>query len=199
MVTKRCMGGRRPVVQGGTSAIPRPEDRARQQIDGLLTAAGWRLQDRDQFDRHAGLGVALREQRLADGWTDYLLFVEGKAAGVIEAKKAGTTLSGVEAQTSRYIHEPPAGLAKWGDPLPFAYESTGVETFFRDERDPSPRSRRLFAFHQPATLLDWLKGPDTLRTRLRAMPPLPPPVCVTARSRPSAGSRSRSPTIGHAR
>jgi type I restriction enzyme R subunit len=117
--------------------------------------------------------VALRERRLADGWTDYLLFVEGKAAGVIEAKKAGTTLSGVEAQTSRYIHEPPAGLAKWGDPLPFAYESTGVETFFRDDRDPSPRSRRVFAFHQPAILLEWLKAPDTLRARLRAMPPLP--------------------------
>lgn len=149
-----------------------PEERARAQIDQLLTAAGWRLQDRDAFDRHAALGVAVREYGLTAGEADYLLLVAGRAAGVIEAKPAGRTLSGVEAQSGKYIHEPPGGLAKWGDPLPFAIESTGVETFFRDERDPEPRSRRLFAFHQPATLREWLEAPETLRARLRAMPPL---------------------------
>ena len=55
-------------------------------------------------------------------------------------------------------------------PLPFLYESTGVETFFRDNRDPQPRSRRVFAFHRPETLADWLSQPDTLRSRLRLMP-----------------------------
>ena len=58
--------------------------------------------------------------------------------------------------------------------LPFLYESTGVETFFRDERDPAPRSRRVFSFHRPETLADWLAEPDTLRARLAALPTRPP-------------------------
>ncbi|MCU0858426.1 MAG: DEAD/DEAH box helicase family protein, partial [Pontiellaceae bacterium] len=60
--------------------------------------------------------------------------------------------------------------------LPFLYESTGIETFFRDERDPEPRSRRLFSFHRPETLAALAAEPDTLRRRLADMPvkhPLP--------------------------
>jgi type I site-specific restriction endonuclease len=53
--------------------------------------------------------------------------------------------------------------------MPFRYESTGVETFFRDQRDPHPRPRRVFSFHRPETLLEWLKDPKTLRTRLGEM------------------------------
>jgi type I restriction enzyme, R subunit len=45
-----------------------------------------------------------------------------------------------------------------------------VETFFRDERDPSPRSRRAFTFHRPETLAEWAAESDTLRVRLKAMP-----------------------------
>lgn len=56
--------------------------------------------------------------------------------------------------------------------LSFAYESTGIETFFRDLRDPEPRSRRVFAFHAPETLHEWLSQQDTLRARLGEMPPL---------------------------
>ena len=63
--------------------------------------------------------------------------------------------------------QPPAGS------LPFYYESTGIETFFRDERDPEPRSRRVFGFHRPDTLLSFLSEPNTLRGRLRTLPDLP--------------------------
>src|SRR5690606_35514110 len=80
-----------------------PEQQARQKIDELLQAAGWILQNRDQFDRTAGLGVAVREFQLPAGPCDYLLFVDGKAAGVIEAKKAGVTLSGVAEQSAKYM------------------------------------------------------------------------------------------------
>ena len=61
-------------------------------------------------------------------------------------------------------------------PLPFLYESTGVETFIRDQRDPAPRSRRVYSFHRPETLAAWLTEPATLRGRLAALPtahPLP--------------------------
>ena len=68
----------------------------------------------------------------------------------------------------------PEHLARWDDLLVYDYESTGAETFFCNRRDPKPRSRRLFAFHRPETLHDWLRQPDTLRARLRQMPPLDP-------------------------
>ena len=151
---------------------PTPEQQARTRIDALLLAVGWVLQDAIGLNRHAAVGVAVREFQLAGGPCDYLLFVGGKASGVIEAKKAGVTLSGVAEQAARYMLSLPPHLARWADTLVFDYESTGDETYFRDTRDPKPRSRRVFAFHQPATLHAWLKETDTLRQRLRQMPAL---------------------------
>ena len=63
---------------------PTPEQRAREAIDALLIAAGWILQDNADFNRNAGEGVAVREFVLPNGPCDYLLFVGGKAAGVVE-------------------------------------------------------------------------------------------------------------------
>lgn len=150
----------------------KPEQQARQQVDRLLTQAGWVVQDRADFNRNAAVGVAVREFPLPLGYCDYLLFVDGKAAGVIEAKKAGVTLSGVADQSARYQVDPPPHLACWDEFLVYDYESTGDETFFSNRRDPKPRSRRLFAFHRPETLHDWLRQPATLRAKLRELPPL---------------------------
>ena len=149
-----------------------PEQRARQKIDDLLRAAGWAIQDSKDFNRNAALGVAVREFQLPAGPCDYLLFVEGKAAGVIEAKKAGVTLSGVADQSEQYMVKLPPHLAQWSEHLRFGYESTGDETFFRDMCDPRPRSRRVFAFHKPAILLEWLRSQETLRRRLTQLPAL---------------------------
>lgn len=149
-----------------------PEDKAREKIDKLLEAAGWVVQSPDEFNRNASLGVAVREFQLPAGPCDYLLFVDGKAAGVIEAKKSGVTLSGVADQSEKYMGALPTHLARWDDILIFDYESSSDETFFRNIRDPKPRSRRVFAFHRPDTLHDWLKAPRTLRAAIRDMPPL---------------------------
>lgn len=149
-----------------------PEDRAREKIDELLEAAGWRVQDRLAMNLGAGLGVAVREFTLDTGKADYVLFVDRTACGVIEAKPDGTTLSGVADQTSMYQSGVPEKLPVHPHGLRFAYESTGVETFFRDQRDPDTRSRRVFSFHRPETLREWLGQSDTLRARLKAMPPL---------------------------
>jgi type I restriction enzyme, R subunit len=149
-----------------------PEDQARARIDTLLAAAGWCLQDMASLDRNAAEGVAVRNFPLLSGPCDYLLFIGGKACGVIEAKRAGVTLSGVAEQSTRYMADIPTHLARWSEQLVFDYESTGDETYFRDMRDPRPRSRRVFAFHQPQTLHDWIRQPDTLRRRLRGLPPL---------------------------
>lgn len=152
--------------------MQQPEEQARSRIDQLLRDAGWVIQDRSDFDRQAALGVAVREFHLPAGYCDYLLFIDGKAAGVIEAKKAGVTLSGVAEQSAKYVAELPEHLARWEQRLVYHYESTGDETFFCNLRDPKPRSRRVFAFHRPETLHEWLRQTETLRARLRHMPAL---------------------------
>jgi type I restriction enzyme R subunit len=151
-----------------------PEERARQNIDNLLTAAGWRVQSRDALDLSASLGVAVREFPLKTGFADYLLFVDRKAIGAVEAKAEGTPLSGIESQSEKYSAGLPAIPPAWRKPLPFLYESTGVETFFTDGLDPEPRSRRVFAFHKPETLQEWAREEvgASFRARLRRMPPL---------------------------
>jgi type I restriction enzyme R subunit len=50
----------------------------------------------------AGRGVAVREFSLATGSSDYLLFVDRKALGAVEAKPVGTPLSGVEPQSAKF-------------------------------------------------------------------------------------------------
>ena len=149
-----------------------PEEKAREKIDQLLTAAGWVLQDFPSFDLGASLGIAVREFPLSSGPSDYLLFLDRQAVGVVEAKPEGNTLSGVAEQTEKYVTRLPEHLPRVQEPLPFGYESTGVETFFRDLRDPDPRSRRVFAFHKPETLKEWLSQGCTLRARLKTLPPL---------------------------
>ena len=151
-----------------------PEQQARQQIDAQLVAAGWIVQDYKAFNPSAGRGIALREVPLKSGRCDYLLLVDRNALGVVEAKKEGTTLSMVAEQSGHYGASLPDFIqAIVPGSLPFLYESTGVETFFRDERDPDPRSRSVFNFHRPETLAEWLTQPDTLRARLQHLPPLP--------------------------
>ena len=149
-----------------------PEEHAREKIDELLAKAGWTVQNRSELNLGASLGVAIREFKTDNGEADYMLFVDRKAVGVIEAKPAGTTLSGVADQSGKYITAPSEDTPKITETLPFAYESTGVETFFRDERDPEPRSRRLFAFHKPETLQEWINDKETLRGRLTKLPEL---------------------------
>ncbi|MFC2016021.1 hypothetical protein ACFLUM_03725 [Chloroflexota bacterium] len=90
--------------------MPTPEEKARQKIDSLLKAAGWRVQDRNRLNLGAARGVAVREFPLETGFADYLLFVDRKAAGVIEAKPEGTSLSGVAEQSTAYLTGLPADI-----------------------------------------------------------------------------------------
>ena len=113
---------------------------------------------RDEARPRYGL-IRLREFVMKDnGESDYLLFVNGKAIGVLEAKKAELSLSGVENQSQGYACNLPEGVRYYQMPLPFVYESNGSEIYFRDCRDKVCRSRRLFAFHKPETLLELISN-----------------------------------------
>jgi type I restriction enzyme R subunit len=149
-----------------------PEQQARETIDALLGAAGWAIQNIASLNLHASRGVAVREMQSHGGPADYILFVDGRALGIVEAKKEGTTLSAVAEQSARYTAAMKWIPQRWADPLPFTYESTGIETNFRDQRDPDSRSRPVFAFHTPEHLLELVQQPETLRARLRQFPAL---------------------------
>ena len=160
-----------------------PEARARVVIDRMLDAAGWAVQDARSVNLRAKQGVAVREFVLKPphGRADYLLFLDGRAVGVVEAKKEGETLIGVEWQSAKYVDGLPDELepAIEGG-LPIVYESTGTETRFTNGLDPDPASRPVFSFHRPETMAAWLDDvrrhptAPTLRHRLRVLPPLEP-------------------------
>ena len=156
------------------------EAKARVEIDKQLAAAGWKVQSQKALNLSAGPGVAVREFTLEKphGRVDYLLFLNGQPAGVIEAKPVGTPLVEVEHQSGKYVDGLPAWMRPPVYPLPFIYESTGAETRFTNGYDPEARSRPVFTFHRPETLAEWLRqiteNPElpTFRARLKAMPPL---------------------------
>jgi type I restriction enzyme R subunit len=156
------------------------EAKARKEIDKQLAAAGWKVQSQKALNLSAGPGVAVREFTLEKphGRVDYLLFLSGQPAGVIEAKPEGTPLVEVEHQSGKYVEGLPGWMQPPVYPLPFIYESTGAETRFTNGYDPDARSRRVFTFHRPETLIEWLRQINenrdlpTFRARLKAMPPL---------------------------
>ena len=134
------------------------EQRARARIDSQLAAAGWIVQGRTGLNLFAGQGIALREAIMAPGHgrADYLLYVDRKIVGVIEAKPEGTPLIGVEWQSAMYSNGLTAeqqlmALTVEGR-LPFVFEASGSETHFTNGFDREPRSRRLFALPRPETL-----------------------------------------------
>jgi type I restriction enzyme R subunit len=150
-----------------------PEDRARREIDADLVAAGWLVQSRDEIDLAAGRGIAVREfpMKPGFGFADYLLYVDRKAIGAIEAKADGT-LTGAEEQSAKYAAGLPDNLPAHHRPLPFVFQSNGAVTFFTNGLDPTPRSRPVFAFPRPETLAEEVAQTEQLRARLRRLPPL---------------------------
>lgn len=151
-----------------------PEQKARDIIDQMLIDAEWVVQSKKLVDLSAGKGVAVREYLTDIGPADYVLFVDKKPVGIIEAKREdeGHRLTVVEEQSSDYAKAKLKYLNN--DPLPFVYESTGVVTRFTDYRDPKPRGRNVFSFHKPDTFTEWLKKPKSLRARLLDIPTLNP-------------------------
>jgi len=156
-----------------------PEARARKNIDQLLTTAGWVVQSRDEVNLAAGRGIAIREFPMKPGFgeADYLLYVDGQALGVVEAKKEGSTLTGFEGQTAKYSEGLPDSLPAPKRPLPFGYQSTGIETRFTNLLEPDAASRNVFSFHRPETLAELLRDElaqpnSTVKGRVRLVPPL---------------------------
>lgn len=149
-----------------------PEQLARDKIDAQLMACGWVIQDKEKLNLNATTGIVVRYYLTQDGKeTDYVMFVDKKPCGIIEAKREeeGVRLTVHETQSEEYATSKLKYLDN--DPLPFVYESTGDVTRFTDFRDPKPRSRNVFTFHRPETFRKWLKE-DSVRKTFQSLPEL---------------------------
>ena len=150
-----------------------PEEKARLVIDEKLKQSGWVIQDMKKLNLSVALGVAVREFPTSTGEVDYALFVEGLPVGVVEAKReeAGEHITDVEVQSNRYVNS----KFKWikGDyVIRFVYEATDKIVRFTDYKDIKYRSRTVFSFHRPETLLALLGQPNTIRNNMKHFPPL---------------------------
>lgn len=152
-----------------------PEQEARIVIDEKLKMSGWQVQNVNQLNLLAGLGVAVREFPTSTGPVDYVLFINGEPVGVIESKKssAGENITVVEEQSSRYANS----TFKWinrDHSIRFAYEATDKLVKFTDYKDIKYRSRKVFSFHRPEYLESLLQASDTIRNNMKHFPPLDP-------------------------
>jgi type I restriction enzyme R subunit len=156
------------------------EAHARQKIDADLRLAGWVIQDRAEMNLSAGPGVAVREVPMGDGRVDYLLYLNQRIVGVIEAKPAGTTLAEVHLQAMRYASSLTPGqklnAVLANGVLPFVYEASSTELYFSNHFDPEPTSRRIFNFQRPSTLEALIRAEDPVtgkggwRSQIQTMP-----------------------------
>ncbi|WP_246204049.1 type I restriction endonuclease [Streptomyces tailanensis] len=176
---------------------PMSEAQVRAELDQILEKAGWAVQDDSAKNLFAGRGVAVREVSTAVGRADYLLYVDQRLVGVIEAKREGADLEAAMQQASRYA----TGLTRsqqlsaWRASLPFRYVADGNTVRFHNALDPSPRTRDVSAVHRPETIARWVDEAEadptapTLRARMRRLPQtfLDPDRCV-----PPSRRRSRA-------
>lgn len=83
----------------------------RDRVDAKLAEAGWHVQDKAALDWSVGRGIAVSEYPTDTGPADYVLFVDKRAVGVIEAKSKdwGHKITTVEEQSSDYA----AAKLKW--------------------------------------------------------------------------------------
>ena len=131
-----------------------PEEKARVKIDQMFEEAGWQVVDRDFYSPTIS-AAAIREGLLKGNHeADYFLFINGKAVGVLEAKRAEVDVKAdkVTAQTKNYTRIVPNCYQVWQKPLPIGYQSNGEETYFFDFRIPDSEMEPVNRIHTPKEL-----------------------------------------------
>lgn len=131
-----------------------PEALARKKIDDMLKKAGWIVVSRKEYS--PCISAAAIEEGLLKGnlEADYLLFLEGKAIGVLEAKKESVSLDDVVAnQAENYTHKLLKMYQYWENPLPLIYLSNGKELLFKNVKIPGSTYQKLDAMHTPKEMV----------------------------------------------
>ena len=140
-----------------------PEEKARIKIDQWFTDAGWEVVNRDAYEPTC-TAVAIREGLLKGNLeADYFLFINGKAVGVLEAKREETDAfaSKVCEQAALYARSVPNIYQTYQKPLPFIFTSNGKELYFCDFREPDSYFKPIMAIPTPHELVKKLGIEDT--------------------------------------
>ena len=135
-----------------------PEEKARQNIDRLFSDAGWSVVDRLHYNPRLS-AAAIKEGLLCGNLeADYLLFIEGKAVGVLEAKREDTDVSSLAVikQAENYTYKVPDWYQTWAKPLPLIYLSNGKTVFFRNSNNPSTEYQEINKIHTPKEICKML-------------------------------------------
>lgn len=135
-----------------------PEEKARVKIDQMFEDAGWKVVDRD-FYSPTITAAAIREGLLeGNREADYFLFINGKAVGVLEAKREEVDVVSdvVCEQAIRYTRYVPECYQAYERPLPFIYVSNGVNTYFRDCRIKDSDLEEINRIHTPKEMVKML-------------------------------------------
>ena len=135
-----------------------PEEKARVKIDQMFEDAGWKVVDRD-FYSPTITAAAIREGLLeGNREADYFLFINGKAVGVLEAKREEVDVASdiVCEQTIKYTRYVPQCYQAYLRPLPFIYQSNGVSTLFRDCRIEDSDYEDMNRIHTPKEMVKML-------------------------------------------
>ena len=135
-----------------------PEQKARKIIDKLFAASGWQVVDRDHYAPNIS-AVAIEEGLLKNQMeADYLLFINGKAVGVLEAKREEIDVLSetVCEQTACYARSVPNWYRKYSEPLPILYQSNGKTVVFKDNRDEGSDYIEINRIHTPKEIAKML-------------------------------------------
>jgi len=151
----------------------KPEEKARAKIDRMFEDAGWRVINRDEYSPTI-TAAAIREGLLkGNREADYFLFINGKAVGILEAKREEIDVDSdcVHEQVEMYARGVPDCYQAWAKPLPFLYTSNGKYVYFRDFRKPDSEYEEINRIHTPKEIVKMLgitdpwAGLPTLRKR----------------------------------
>lgn len=138
--------------------IMTPEEKARVKIDRLFAEAGWTVVNRDEYEPTMN-AVAVREALLKGNLeADYFLMINGKACGVLEAKREEIDVASnmVSEQVATYAKMVPDYYQAWQNPLPLLYKSNAKVVDFQDYRKSNVEWEEINRIHTPKEIVDML-------------------------------------------
>lgn len=138
--------------------IMTPEEKARVKIDRLFAEAGWTVVNRDEYEPTMN-AVAVREALLKGNLeADYFLMINGKACGVLEAKREKIDVASnmVSEQVATYAKMVPDYYQAWQNPLPLLYKSNAKVVDFQDYRKSNVEWEEINRIHTPKEIVDML-------------------------------------------
>lgn len=142
------------VVESRKEDAMLPEEKARVKIDKQLRNAGWDIISRNEYLPNSTTAV---KEALMVGNTesDYLLFVDGKAIAVVEAKREENPLGDeVKKQAEDYAVSPQSWYALWFEKLiPLVYMANGNKIYFKNMLVEDSEYEELSQMHSPKKML----------------------------------------------